>query len=233
MKRLPFQSALVAAGLLAALACSDSSNGTTGGSDGTGQLAMLNALTPGTAAILQVDGAAATLPASGTSGTAILSAGSHQFQLSAGGQVLLSRTITIANGTHSTAVLSGSAASAMLLVNTMDTAAVPLTDAAKMRLVHTVPDAPSYDAYLFLTTQAADSAARFVIPFNYGTGTNPEFPGYGVRPPGDYLVWLKAAGTDNVLVQGGPFTVHAGDVYSFVLARNDAGTLEIRAVKEH
>jgi len=51
--------------------------------------------------------------------------------------------------------------------------------------------------------------------------------------PNPYLVWLKASGTDNVLVQFGPVTVNNGDVYSFVLAQNSASTMELRAVKEH
>lgn len=233
MKHQILRVALGGLALVALAGCSDSSTGPLGGSDGTGQLTMLNALAPATNATLTIDGANSSLPPSGHSGTAILTAGSHQLQLVAGGAVLLSKTVTITSGTHRTGVLSGSSLSASLLINAIDTAAVPLSDAAKIRLVHTVPDAPSFDSYLFLTTQAADSSGRFVVPFNYGAGTDPQFPGYGVRPAGDYFVWLKAAGTDNVLVEGGPFTVAAGDVWSFVLVRNDAGTLEIRAVKEH
>lgn len=213
-------------------ACSDNANlPQTGGSTGT--LVLLNALSSGAAPTLKVDGSVVALPAAGTSGTSLLDAGVHQFQVLNGSQVLASKTITIDANAHRTAVLSGSMSQALLMVNTLDSAVVPLTDAVKIRMVHTVPDAPSTDAYVFLTTQAADSGTRFVFPFTYGVGTDPNFPGFGVRPPGQYLVWLKTSGTNTVLVQGGPYTLKAGDVYSFVLARNDAGALEIRAVKEH
>lgn len=200
---------------------------------GTGQLAMLNALVAGDPATLNVDGTPMTLPPAGQSGTAALAAGAHQLQVLAGGRVLASATITLTDGGHRTAVLSGAAGHNVLLVTTLDTASVPVLDAAKMRLVHTVAGAPPMDAYLFAVGQPDDSAARFVTPFTFGTGTDPEFPGYAVRPPGQYLVWFKAAGTNTVLLQAGPFTVHAGDVYSFVLAQNADGDLELRAVREH
>ncbi|HEY8063043.1 MAG TPA: DUF4397 domain-containing protein [Gemmatimonadales bacterium] len=200
---------------------------------GTGQLTMLNALVPGDPATVKVDGNPMTLPPAGQSGTAQLAAGAHQLQvLAGGGQVLTSAMITLTDGGHRTAVLSGAAGHNVLLVTTLDTASVPVLDAAKMRLVHTVAGAPAMDAYLFAVGQTDDSAARFVSPFVFGSGTDPQFPGYAVRPPGQYLVWLKAAGTETVLLQAGPFTVNAGDVYSFVLAQNAAGELELRAVKE-
>lgn len=200
---------------------------------GSGQLAMLNALVAGDPATVKVDGNPMTLPPAGQSGTAQLAAGAHQLQVIAGaGQVLTTAMITLTDGGHRTAVLSGAAGHNVLLVTTLDTASVPVLDAAKMRLVHTVAGAPAMDAYLFAVGQADDSAARFVTPFVFGSGTDPQFPGYAVRPPGQYLVWLKAAGTDTVLLQAGPFTVNAGDVYSFVLAQNVAGELELRAVKE-
>lgn len=200
---------------------------------GTGQLTMLNALVAGDPATVNVDGNPMTLPPAGQSGTAQLNAGAHQLQVHAGsGQLLTSAMITLTDGGHRTAVLSGSAGHNVLLVTTLDTASVPVLDAAKMRLVHTVAGAPAMDAYLFAVGQADDSAARFVTPFVFGSGTDPQFPGYAVRPPGQYLVWLKAAGTNTVLLQAGPFTVNAGDVYSFVLAQTAAGDLELRAVKE-
>jgi len=200
---------------------------------GSGQLAMLNALVAGDPATVKVDGNPMTLPPAGQSGTAQLAAGAHQLQVIAGGgQVLTTAMITLTDGGHRTAVLSGAAGHNVLLVTTLDTASVPVLDAAKMRLVHTVAGAPAMDAYLFAVGQADDSAARFVTPFVFGSGTDPQFPGYAVRPPGQYLVWLNAAGTDTVLLQAGPFTVNAGDVYSFVLAQNVAGELELRAVKE-
>jgi len=220
-------------GVLAAVAaCSDNPNLPPSGGN-TGKLVLLNAFTAGAAPTLRVDGNVVALPSTGMSAATDLDAGSHQLQVFNGSQVLTTKTISISANTHRTAVLSGTMSAALLLVNTLDTAVVPLTDAVKLRLVHTVADAPSTDAYVFLTSQAADSSTRFVVPFTYGTGTDANFPGFGVRPAGQYMVWLKTSGTSTVLVQAGPFTLNAGDVYSFVLARNDAGALEIRSVKEH
>lgn len=220
--------------LLAALGCSESPAAPRTGASGAGQLAMLNALGAGDQASLKVDGDAVALPPPGQSGTAELSAGAHQLQVVAGdGQAVASLTFTLTAGGHRTAVLSGPAGRNVLLVTTLDTAAVPVLDAAKLRLVHTVASAPAMDAYVFAVGQGADSAARFVSNFHFGTGADPAFPGYAIRPPGAYLVWLKAAGTGNVLLQAGPLTLNAGDVYSFVLAQNQAGELELRSVKEH
>lgn len=202
--------------------------------DGTGQLTLLNALTAGDAATVKLDGITMILPAAGHSGTAVVPAGAHQIQaFNPAGQSVGIASFTIANGTHRTTVLSGSDGHYVMLVNPIDTAAVPVVDGAKMRLVHTVTGAPSMDAYLFEVGHAADSSARFLTPFQFGSGTDPRFPGYAVRPAGQYDVWLKASGTDNVLVQFGPISVNNSEVYSFVLAENAAGVMEIRAVKEN
>jgi len=227
--------ALAAAFLLAA--CSGTATvpigDGSGGSGTNGTVLLLNALGTGSSASLRVDGATTTLPAAGTARALTLSQGTHQLEATgSGGQTLASATVSVAADVHRSVVLSGSAGNVSLLVSAIDTAQVPLSDAIKARLVHTVQNAPAMDAYLFLTSQAADSGARVLTNFTYGVGTDPEFPGYVVRPPGEYLVWLKAAGTDNVLLQAGPVTLTAGHVYSFVLALNDAGEMELRTVVE-
>lgn len=220
--------------LAGVLGCSSNPGAPTTPDGGTGQLSLLNALAAGDGVTLKLDGTTMTLPASGRSGTAIVTAGMHQLQaFNLQGQSVGSATFTIGDGTHRTTVLSGSDGHYVMLVNPIDTAAAPVVDGAKMRLVHTVTGAPSMDAYLFEVGHAADSASRFLTPFQFGSGSDPRFPGYAVRPSGQYDVWLKAAGTDNVLVQFGPITVNNGDVYSFVLASNAAGAMEIRAVKEN
>jgi hypothetical protein len=228
------RSLLVPIAAAAMLACSDSPGAPINGGTGTAQLTLLNALAAGDAASLKLDGAAIALPPAGQSGTAVVTSGAHQLEaVTATGQTLASTTFSIADGSHRTTVLSGSSGHYVMVLNAVDTASVPVVDGVKMRLVHTVAGAPSMDAYLFEVGHAADSSARFITPFNFGTGSDPRFPGYAVRPAGQYDVWLKAAGTDNVLVQFGPITVGNGDVYSFILAENAAGALEIRAVNEH
>lgn len=215
-------------------ACSENPGAPINGSGGTGALTLLNALVTGDAATVKLDGTVMTLPPAGQSGSVVINAGSHQLEaFSAAGQSLATATFAIADGTHRTSVLSGSNGHYVMLLNAIDTAATAVVDGVKMRLVHTVAGAPSMDAYIFSVGHAADSAARFLTPFQYGSGSDPRFPGYAVRPAGQYDVWLKASGTDNVLVQFGPITVNNGEVFSFVLAENAAGAMEIRAVKEH
>ncbi len=198
------------------------------------QLTVLNALAAGDAVGLKLDGSSMTLPAAGGAASEDVTTGSHRLDaIGTGGQVLATTTFNVTGSGHHTAVVSGSpSTSVVLLVSALDTAQVPVLDAAKMRVVHTAPGAPAMDAYLFLGSQAADSAGLFVTNFHYGTGTNPDFPGYALRPPGDYYIWFKATGTNNVLLQAGPVTLAAGHVYSFVLALNAVGEMELRTVVE-
>jgi len=201
---------------------------------GLGELALLNALTAGDVASVHLDGALMGMPPTGQSGTALVAAGVHRLQAIGGsGEVLASVTFTMVGGAHRTAVMSGGPGRPVLLVTPLDTAAVPLVGAAKVRLVHTAPDAATVDAYLFGNGQAADSSTRFVSGFHYGSGTDPQFPGYAVRPPGEYLILLKAVSNGQPILQAGPITLNGGDVYSFVLAQDMNGQLELRTVKEH
>jgi hypothetical protein len=228
------RSALLSLTLLTVLACSESPAAPHVGASGAGQLTMLNALGAGDPATLHLDGTAVTLPPAGESGTAILAAGAHQLQaIATGGQVLASATFTLTDGAHRTAVISGAAGHNVLLVTTLDTAAVPVLDAVKLRVVHTVAGAPAMDVYLSQVGHAADSTSRLVTNLQYGTGTDARFPGYAIRPAGQYVITLTATGTSTVLLQSGSLTLNAGDVDSFVLAQNAAGELELRTVKEH
>ena len=108
-----------------------------------------------------------------------------------------------------------------------------MADSIKVRVVHTAPDAPAMDAYLFLVEQAGDSSYRFVSNLHFGSGTDPRFPGYAVRGVGTYDVWFKAQGTDQVLAQINNVNLTAGGVYSVVLAEDASGALQVRLVTEH
>jgi hypothetical protein len=228
------RSALLSLALLATLACSESPAAPHTDSGGAGQLTMLNALATGDAASVNLDGTTMTLPPAGQSGTATVTAGAHQLQaFSATGQSLASVTFTIADGTHRTTILSGSTGHYVMLLNPIDTAAVPVLDAAKLRIVHTVASAPAMDAYLSQVGHAVDSASRLVTNLQYGSGTDARFPGYAIRPAGQYVITLMATGTSTVLLQSEVLTLNPGDVDSFILAQNAAGELELRTVKEH
>jgi hypothetical protein len=202
--------------------------------DHTGaQLTVLNATSASDAVALKLDGASVTFPAAGAATSADVIAGSHRLDaLGSGGQVLATTTFSVSGTAHHTAVLSGNASVVSLLVSAIDTAQVPLVDAIKARVVHTVATAPAMDVYFFAGSAPTDSASRFITNFHYGTGTNPDFPGYAVRPPGAYYLWFKAAGTSTVLLQAGPIALSAGHVYSFVLADKAGGGMELRTVVE-
>jgi hypothetical protein len=223
---------LIAATLMGVAACSDNPGLPQQGT-GNAHLAVLNALPAGTAASLRLDGTALTLPAPGSAGTAAITSGTHRLDaVDAAGAVAATASFSIADGDHRTAVLSGNSAHAVLLVTAIDTASVPVVDGVKLRVVHSAPDAPAMDAYVFEVGHAADSAALFVTNFRYGSGSDPQFPGFAIRPPATYDVWLKATGTDNVLAQVNNVALAAGHVYSFVLSEDVSGALQLRLVQD-
>ena len=183
---------------------------------------------------MRIDGDVVALPPAGQAGTAALPAGAHRLEiLDDASQSVMSSTFTLTGGGHRTAVLAGAAGHDVLLMTSLDTAAVPLTDAAKIRLVHAVADAPAVDAYLFTAGAAADSASRLVGNLRFAAGIDPAFTPYAIRPPAQYFMQLDEAGTNSVLVQAGPLPLGAGEVWSLILSRNDAGAYELRAIKEH
>lgn len=200
---------------------------------GDAQLTVLNALALGDQAQLRLDGVVVNMPPSGTTGSAPIPSGFHRLEVrSLAGSVLASAEFAAPAGGRRSAVLSGATGKTISLLVVSDTASLPPAGAAKVRLVHTVPTAPVFDTYLFRVGQSADSGARFVSPFTFGVGVNPEFPGYAVRSPGDYVVQLTLPGTSQVALQKGPITMGAGQVFSVVLAENAASELELRVVRE-
>lgn len=213
----------------ALLACSDSIT-TTGSQDV--QFSVLNALSATDVATTTLDGAIFLLPSSGQSTGFPIAAGAHRLEArNAGGQVLATLNFSDTSGSHRTVVVAGSLTSSISLLSTLDTASIPPANAAKVRVIHTVPDAPPLNALLFLTGSNADSSARFVTPFSYGVGTNPEFPGYAVRPLGTYTVRAVTPGMNATVVETQVVLGNA-QLWSVVLVRNAAGALEFRAVRE-
>ena len=216
--------------LAALFACSDSSPTTTGTRDV--QLSVLNALSPSDVATTTLDGEMFLLPSSGQSTGFPISAGAHRLETrNAGGQVLATLNFSDVSGSHRTVVVAGSLSGTVSLLSTLDTASIPPANAAKVRVIHTVPDAPPLNALLFLAGSNVDSSSTFVTPFSYGTGTNPEFPGYAVRPLGTYTVRAVTPGTNATVVET-QVVLGNGQLWSVVLVRNAAGALEFRAVRE-
>src|SRR3990172_1056310 len=211
------------------LACSNSPT-TTGSHDV--QLSVLNALSATDAATTTLDGEILLLPSSGQSTGFPIAAGAHRLEArNAGGQLLASLNFSDTSGSHRTVVVAGSVSRSVSLLSTLDTASIPPANAAKVRVIHTVPDAPPLNALLFLTGAAVDSSAGFVTPFSYGVGTNPEFPGYAVRPLGTYTVRAVTPGTSTTVVETQVVLGNA-QLWSVVLVRNAAGALELRPGRE-
>lgn len=217
------------AGLIAA--CSATATGTTGG-NADAALSVLNALQPTDAPTATLDGETILLPASGQSTGFPITSGEHRFEArSAGGQVLATLNFAAVSGSHRTVVVAGALSEGVSIVSTIDTASIPPANAAKIRVVHTVADAPPLNALLFPTGGAVDSAATFVTPFSFGTGTDPNFPGYAVRPLGSYTVRVVTPGTTAAVAET-QVTLGDGQLWSVVLVRNASGALELRPVRE-
>ncbi len=224
----------IATAVLLAGACMD--EGPLGPQQGAGdaQLAVLNALAPGDQAQLRLDGVVMSMPSWGATVSAPVAPGTHRLEVRSlvNQSLLASADFAVPAGGRRSAVIGGATGTTVALLVASDTASLPPVGAAKVRLVHTVPKAPITDSYLTLSSQAPDSGSRFVSPFSFGVGQNPEFPGYAVRGPGTYRVTLTPPGGSLVLVQSPAFTMAAGSVYSVVLAETPAGVLEFRVVKE-
>ena len=215
--------------LAALLACSDSPTST---QTNDVQLSVLNALSSSDVATTILDGEMFLLPSAGQSTGFPIAAGAHRLEArNAGGQVLASLDFSDTSGSHRTVVVAGSLTGTVSLLSTLDTASIPPTNAAKVRVIHTVPDAPPLNALLFLAGSNPDSSSAFVTPFSYGTGTNPAFPGYAVRPLGSYTVRAVTPGTNATMAET-QVVLGNEQLWSVVLVRNDAGALELRAVRE-
>ncbi len=224
---------------LALLALAAASSGC-GGMDPTGglppgdaQLAVLNALPPGTIAELRLDDAPVTLPDLGARISRVIPAGSHRLEArTQTGTVVASAHFSVGDGGRRTAILGGAAGSnAVTLVVGADTASAPVGDAIKVRLVHTVQGTPALEGWLYPAEAAPDSSARLVSPFGYGVGLSGEFPGYAVRAPGAYRIRITDLATGQVQVESLQWFA-AGQVWSVVLTRRTDGELELLAIRE-
>jgi hypothetical protein len=200
---------------------------------GDAQFALLNALDPTESATITLDGASISLPASGTRASRSIPAGSHRVEArGATGTLMSAIDFTVGDGTRRSTVIARTGTGAISLLMTTDTASLPPVGGIKIRVIHAVDGVEPMKAWLRLEGAPMDSSAWFVTPFNRGVGTNPDFPGYAVRPPGIYLVTGTSLATGEVLVETS-ITMAAGQVWSAVLTRTSAGTLEFRPVREN
>ena len=227
------RSLTVAVALLAICACGEGD--LTGGlPPGDAQLAVLNALPAGSVATLVLDDAMITLPEQGDRISRPIPAGAHRLEARReGGSVIASAHFSVAEGGRRTAIIGGTAASQVVtLLVGADTAAIPVGDAAKIRVVHTVQGTPTLEAWLTPVDEPVTPGGRIYSPFSYGVGLSGEFPGYVVRTPGLYRIQVKNLATATLqteLIQ----SLSAGQVWSIVLTRRGDGELELIPIREH
>jgi hypothetical protein len=201
---------------------------------GDAQLAVINSLPEGTIASLLLDDASITLPAAGTRISRVIPAGSHRLEARAeGGRVIASTQFAVSEGGRRTAIVGGSVMGpTVALMVGADTASLPVGDAIKVRVVHSVVGTPTLEAWLAPQGAVVDSAARLISPFDYGVGLSGEFPGYVVRPPGTYRVRITNMATGALQAEG-LVAMEAGQVWSVILTRRADGELELVPVQEH
>lgn len=230
---LTLQSAAVISLVLLGTACG-AVDPTGGLPAGDAQLAVLNALEPGLVETLDLDGAPLGLPPTGTRISRVIAAGSHRLEArDAEGQVLSSAQFSVAEGGRRTAILGGAVVggTASLVVGA-DTASIPPRDAAKVRVVHTVPGVPALEAWLYPVGGAVDPSARLVSPFDYGVGTSGLFPGYVVRPVGQYRIRVTSLATGAVAADRA-IVLAGSEVWSVVLTREGDGELRLVPIREN
>lgn len=222
----------VAAAALMAAGCG-MADPTGGLPPGDAQLAILNALPSGSVTTLLLDDEPIALPATGARSARVIPEGSHRLEVrTAGGSVVASAPFTVAQGGRRTAVIGGTVSTSIALLVAADTASVPVGDAAKVRFVHTVQGIPDLEAWFSPgTSTAGPPELRLVSPFVYGVGLSGEFPGYVVRPAGNYRLTITQQATGRVLTD---LVRHfeAGEVWSVVLTRRTDGELELMAIQE-
>jgi hypothetical protein len=217
-------------------ACSD--GGPSGPSipSGDAELLVMNALTPGRAATLQLDGQPFPLPEAGTTVRQFIAPGAHRLEVrTPAGELLGEENFTLGAGAQRTIVLGDNAGNAVSLIgSTIDSAVVSYPRAALIRLVHAAEGVEPADAYLRsnLLTVSDTAAGVFVTPFVYGVGSDAMSPRYGLRTPGGYWILVKSkAEPDRVLAETN-ITLQAGEVVAVVLVRLADGSLGWRVVRE-
>jgi hypothetical protein len=221
--------------LLVALCCSAACGSTdpTGGlPPGDAQLAILNALPEGTVEALLLDDGELSLPESGTRISRVVPAGTHRLEARiAGGRILASAQFSVASGGRRTAILGGAVIGGGAVVIAADTASIPPASRAKVRVINTVQGTPALEVWLSIAGFPVDSAARLVSPLGYGTGGSGEFPGFVIRPPGNYRVGITALATGTVQVER-IVDLGGGEVWSLVLVRRADGEFELVPIRE-
>jgi hypothetical protein len=203
---------------------------------GEAELLVMNALTPGRVATLQLDGQPLTLPAAGTTVRKFIPAGAHRLEVRApSGDLLGEENFTLRAGAQRTIVLGDDAGQSVSLIgSTIDSAVVSYPRAAKIRLVHAAEGVEAADAYMHsnLLTAADTSAGMFVSPFVFGVGTDAMSPSYRLRTPGGYWVVVRSQADPVRILAETNVTLNAADVVSLVLVRLENGSLGWRVVRE-
>lgn len=199
---------------------------------GDAQLAILNALPEGTVSALLLDDASLGVPSSGTRISRVVPAGTHRLEARAdGGRILSSVQFSVPVGGRRTAILGGAVVGGGAVVIAADTASLPPPSQVKVRVINTVQGTPALEAWLSVAGVPVESGARLVSPLDYGVGDGGEFPGFVVRPPGNYRIGITALATGMVQVER-TVSLGGGEVWSLILVRRATGELEVVPIRE-
>lgn len=221
--------AAVSAVVLAGCGITDPSGGLP---PGDAQLAVINPLPEGTVTAVLVDDERLTVPASGERISRVLAAGTHRIEArGVGGRPLGSAQFSVAVGGRRTAILGGSVLGGGVVIVAGDTATAPGPAEAKVRVVNTVANAPTLEAWLQAVDQQPGPSARLESPFAYGVSLEGEFPEFVVRRPGRYRVRVTDQARGAVQAER-EVTMAGGEVWSVVLIRGADGELALVPVRE-
>ncbi len=122
--------------------------------------------------------------------------------------VAISATLALAEGTSTTVLATGLAATIQPLV-LADDRTPPGPGLAKVRIVHGAPSAPTVDVYVTAPGAGLSSPTLTAVPF---TG----YSDYLQVPAGDYRVRITPTGTQTVAIDTGTLTIPDGSVLTAI-----------------
>lgn len=116
--------------------------------------------------------------------------------------------------------LAGTGTGRVALQSYLDDTSAPAAPGAKLRYVHVAPELDAVD----VGTISGQFFTPLVSGLSYLATSNPAYVGYNGGVTGA-IVALAQPGTQNVLLQGSPFTVNGGTVSSlFIVGRPSQGS---------
>lgn len=221
--------------LVAAAALGACANET--GSDGTAQLALVNASTAAIGAHLKIDGLDKPFPGMGQSSSIEVTGGSHELTLTgSSGAALATSTFTIPAGSRRAAVFTGTNSNSVTLSIVSDTISTNpgggyRSIVGSMLMVHSAQGAGPFN--LAIRQPGSDSVVR-MGNFAFGAGSLPPPAPYGFYVPfvpGTYLIDISNPGSETSLAHT-QLTLATDDKWIVMLGYSIEGGLVLQATKQ-